>query len=452
MHGRGVIHNDTARNIFIPKTLIMPLQLQVAYNEHDIYFRYQWPTERPHVYLDMLRYTGGEWIRHGSSPVGEQPDGVYEDRVSMLVDDGGVPEFKRYGGYITVGENHRFMSREASATEVREHAYLGQQLGATDVRKSLPATRTDINDWRTVVDDAALTQQRQVGYFLDLWHWRAHRSNPLNVSDDEFVAEFRHSDSGIGPFYTNWDSGANHPSLMFNPAKTGFHALNWTEVTTGRPDFDAIYYLSESMALPFDNSLAWQEGDTLPRRVLRLPSGSRGDIRVDGQARWQDGYWRVTLVRAKDTGDPLQDKVFKEQGLYDIAIAVHRNAMGSRWHYVSIPLEMGLGRDAEIRAHKFSGSQPDWTQVDSHTLELFYPGQVNWTTLLSKQHAGAAHMRAGVPVRVRHSAKQLAYYGVEAEFLAEIKLQWLLTLFAGLLLIAAFALALNNLLSKQGER
>jgi hypothetical protein len=37
------------------------------------------------------------------------------------------------------------------------------------VRKYLPASRHDSADWRSVVDAAALQDQRQAGYFLDLW-------------------------------------------------------------------------------------------------------------------------------------------------------------------------------------------------------------------------------------------------------------------------------------------
>ena len=65
-----------------------------------------------------------------------------------------------------------------------------------------------------------------------------------------------------------------------------------------------------------------------------------------------------------------------------MAFAVHRNASGSRWHNISLP------------------------------------------------------------IKARHSKSQLVYYGVEGEFADEIRRQWLLTLFAGMFLIAAFGIAL----------
>jgi hypothetical protein len=54
-------------------------------------------------------------------------------------------------------------------------------------------------------------------------------------------------------------------------------------------------------------------------------------------------------------------------------------------------------------------------------------------------------MKEGVPARLRHNERQLARYGVEAEFADEIWRQWLLTMIGGILLIAAFAVGVNLL-------
>ncbi len=53
-----------------------------------------------------------------------------------------------------------------------------------------------------------------------------------------------------------------------------------------------------------------------------------------------------------------------------------------------------------------------------------------------------------MPVKYRHSESQLAHYGVEVEFADEIRRQWLFTLFAGVMLIAGFGFALNQLLKR----
>lgn len=448
-HGTGVVKNDPERNIYIPEELMMSLQVKAAYNGRDMFFRYRWPSERPGIYHDMLKYEGGKWVRYGSAVVGPQPQGIYEDRLTMLVDDGSVPEFGKYGGYIAIGDRMRFFTNEATKKEVQAHPYLGKEKKQKEVGKYLPATRSNIDDWASVVSEKELAALRNAGYFLDLWHWRAHRSNPVDKSDDQFVAEARYGDSGKGPFFTNWDKEKQQPKLMFDPAKSGRRALRWDDLAQRKLGFDDLYYLREDQAVPFDPSLEWKDGDTIPRRVLRMGEGSRADISVVGKARWKDGFWDVTLVRAMDTGNSLEDKAMVDKGTYTVAFAVHRNATGSRWHYVSLSVSLGLGRDAELRAIRFDGDNPRWDQAWLD-VTLFYPGQVSWPLLNSVKHAGADSIKAGVPVKYRHSEHQLTHYGVEMEFDDEIRGQWLYTLVGGVLLIVGFGFALNTLLGRKG--
>ncbi len=448
-HGIGVIKNDLSQNIYIPKELTMPLQVMAAYNGTDMFFRYRWPARQPSLYHDMLKFEGGNWVQYGASVPGPQPQGIYEDRLTMLVDDGSVPEFGRYGGYITVGDRMRFFTNEAKAAEVRAHPYLGQKRNQTEVGKHLPATRKDINDWASVVPEEELAALRKGGYFLDLWHWRAHRGGPIGVSDDQFVFDARYGDAGRSAYTDNWDAQKKQPKFMFDPQKTNQRALKWDDLIQRKLGFDDVYFISDDKTIPFDATYAWKDGDTIPRRLLQRPDGSHADITVVGKARWKDGYWDLTLKRAMDTGKPTDDKILVDKRIYNVAFAVHRDAVGSRWHNVSLPVTLGLGRDAELVATRFEGNEPTWSQP-WHTVTLFYPGQVNWGNLNSKKHAGADSIKKGVPVKYRHSEIQLAHYGVEAEFADAIRNQWLLTTLAGVFLIAGFGIALN-LPSKRQE-
>jgi hypothetical protein len=313
----------------------------------------------------------------------------------------------------------------------------------------MPATRQDIGDWASVVPEEELAALRGAGYFLDLWHWRAHRSNPIGASDDESIFDTRSGDAGRGPFTDNWDAEAQQPLFMLDPDKTGKRALAWDDVAERRLGFDDVYFISEETAVPFDAGYAWSEGDTIPRRLLRQGDGSHADITVVGEGRWEDGFWDVTLTRAMDTGNPADDKILADKGTYTVAFAVHRNASGSRWHNVSLPVSLGLDREAELTAVRFNGGAPAWDQ-EWHEVTLFYPGQVSWPMLNSARHAGAESIAEGVPVKFRHSEEQLALYGVEVEFADEIRNQWLLTLAGGVLLIFAFGIALNGLIGRKG--
>ncbi|RDB43078.1 hypothetical protein DU490_09585 [Halomonas sp. DQ26W] len=436
--GNGVVENDPERNIWIPDELTMPLQVQAAFSDDEVYFRYRWPAERPHILHDVLVREGDQWVRKGSGMPGPNPDGFHEDRVAMLMDDGSVPQFARYGGYMTVGAGAAGFTDEAPE----------------EVTKSIPATRMDLGDWASRQAPETLQAQREAGYFLDLWHWRAHRSNPLDVSDDQWVGEARSGDEGRSSYSTNWDGDAGEPLWMFSPELADSVAMRWEDIESGALDFDSQYYLAEAFAVPFDPDHDWQEGDVIPRRLLREPADSRGDIRVHGEGRWADGYWDVTLARALDTGSPLDDKILRDQGLYSVAFAVHRDATGGRWHKVSHPYSLGMGRDdADLTATRFQGNSPEWSD-DWFEMTLFYPGQVDWPLLVSRAHAGAEDIVAGKPVRPRHSEKQLALYGVEMEFNDAITTRWWMTLLAGLIAMLGVTLALLPTFRpvRQGDR
>lgn len=436
---QGVLLPDTGRQISIPENLTVPLQVRAAYNGTTIHFQYRWPAQRPHVIHDALRFEGGKWVTYGKAVAGSEPNGLHEDRVAMMVDDGGVPEFGRYGGFVAIGNRLDGFTGDVKSKDVEGHAYFGKVRGQDAATKYLPATRTDSADWGAVQPEERLAQLRKAGYFLDLWHWRGNRGGPIGVADDQIVGELRDGDKGRSAWSTNWDGEHKRPKYMFDPAKAGYAALKWDDVRNGSFAQDATHYLHADTMVPFDENHAWKEGDTLPRRVLRQPDGSRADIAATGH--WDQGYWTVTMSRAMDTGNPLDDKAFHDGGSYDIAVSIHRNATGRRWHYVSLPITLGLGRAAEMQAESFTGDTPQWKQ-GWHDVTLFYPGQVNWPLLTSKAHAGSERIARGLPVKSYHNPDQLAHYGVEIEYADAILTQWRLTLVVGLLLFFAVGFAL----------
>jgi Ethylbenzene dehydrogenase len=434
-HGTGVVKNDPERSIFIPKELTTKLQVKAAYDGEKIYFRYRWPVDRPSIFHDVLVYRNGEWVREAGEEVGPSENFLNEDRVAMMIDDGSVPLFSRYGGYITIGEGLT--------------TFTGVPEGGEERTKYLPATRSDPGNFEAVRPESDLETLRAAGYFIDLWQWRSNRSNPIGLGDDGFVAEERSGDAGRGPYFTNWDKTLNQPKFMFNPEVAGTNALNYDDVISGNYSFDDVYYLSPKTAVPFDPAVAWKNGDTIPRRVLRSEEGSRADVVQPGPARWENGFWDVTLVRKMDTGNPLDDKIFREGGAYDLAFAVFRNASTMRWHYVSLPVSLGIGRDAQLVAKRFDGPTPAWDQ-EWTDLEMFYPGQVSWPMLTDPaRHPGADRIAQRVPVAFRHKPEQLALYGVEVEFADQIRRQWFLTLLASLGLIVGLGININLLMIRR---
>tara|TARA_R110002096_G_scaffold22170_1_gene71456 strand:- start:12728 stop:14122 length:1395 start_codon:yes stop_codon:yes gene_type:complete len=436
--GTGVVKDDPERNIVIPEELTSELQVKASYDGEKIWFRYRWPVDRPSIFNDVLVYQDGAWEKRGGEALGPNPDFLTEDRVAMMIDDGSVPLFSRYGGYITIGDGLTTFTGTPETDEERT--------------KYLPSTRTDPNDFDTVKPESDLETLRTAGQFIDLWQWRSSRSNPIGLADDGFVAEERGGDTGTGPYTTNWDKATKLPKYMFNPEVAGSTALEINAVIAGDVGFNDTYYLSAETAIPFDPNYAWENGDTIPRRYLRPTDGSRGDVVQPKKARWRNGFWDVTLERDMDTGNPLDDKIFRDGGNYDLAFSVFRNASTMRWHYVTLPVSLGLEQPAQLVAERVEpGTAPNWTQPWTE-IKTFYPGQVTWGRLTdARQHPGADRIAARVPVAFRHSEEQLALYGVQMEFATEIKRQWILTLIASLSLIVGLGININMLMRRRED-
>lgn len=435
-HGTGVVRDDPERNIVIPKELTSSLQVKVAYDGDRIWFRYRWPAVRPSIFNDVLVYQDGKWEARGGETMGPDPEFLTEDRVAMMIDDGSVQLFSRYGGYITIGPG---LTTFTGVPETPE-----------EQTKYLPATRSSPNDVSSIRPQSELDKLRAAGQFIDLWQWQSSRSGPIGLGEDGYIAEARTGDAGTGPDIANVDEATGQPKYMFNPATSGYRALSIDDVTSGKVGLDAGYYLSAETAVPFDPAYSWKNGDTLPGRYLQPESGSRGDVVTPTAASWKDGFWDVTLARKMDTGNPTDDKIFRDGGSYDVAFAVFRNASTMRWHYISLPASLGLGEPAQIEARKSPPGNPDWSG-DWTDVEVFYPGQISWDRLTDpNRHPGADRIAQRVPVSFRHSEEQLAQYGVEVEFDKEIRRQWLWTLGMSLGLIAAFGISML-MLFRRGE-
>ncbi len=424
-----------------PENLWLPLQVQAQHDGETIHLRLRLPSRNEHRYHDVLRFDGEAWQVLGAD---QHPELFGEERVAMLLDDGKVPEFSRFGGYLLIGDGTRFMPGAADEDDVAEHPLLGQELGLSDVRKHLPNTR--LGSWDAPVSAEALRAQREAGYFLDLWHWRGDRGGPVSVSDDMHVAEHRYGDSGRSAYGTNWDGDAEQPRYMLDPNRHGAAGLRWQDFENGNIDWSSEPWLSEETALPFNPDHDWQAGDTLPRRMLRQPDGSRGQIAARSQL--QDGWREVVLSRSLDTGEPLEDKILKPGGAYTVAFAVHSEGATGRHHHVSLPFSLALDRPADIPVTQMDGDTPDWSEP-GRTITLFYPGQVNWPRITGPRHAGAQSVAEGIPVRARHDARKLALYGVEAETETGVLWNWAASLLLGLLLLGVLPWSLGRPVARE---
>ena len=89
------------------------------------YLRFQWKTNNPYPGTEhqYLRFDGKEWKVWGFPKLdkvvqeGKQP-GIYEDRMSIMIDDGKVPGFAQQGCWLTCHDGQRDMPKQFTKEEV----------------------------------------------------------------------------------------------------------------------------------------------------------------------------------------------------------------------------------------------------------------------------------------------------------------------------------------------
>jgi ethylbenzene dehydrogenase len=334
------------------KNGVVQLSFQVAYDQENAYFRAQWKTRNNYAgeAHPFVRFDGKEWKTYGFPKLdavvqkGEQP-GIYEDRFSIMIDDGGVPGFANQGCWLTCHNGARDNPKFATRAEVQANP-LYQTLKQNDVRKYLPSTRTDaLASWDKGKTPEEIAKIKAAGGFLELMQWRAHRSNPVGMADDGYVLEYRLSDAGGNPFGSNVDPKTHQPRFMYDEKKVGKKALTASDI---RKMPTAL--VREQNAVPFDPNAGWKEGDLIPEYVLNK-EGAKGSGADNNQVKgvWKDGMWTVVWARKLNLANP-DDKPLKEGNVYNFAFAVHDDNITTRGHQVSFPVTVGFGTKAAIEA------------------------------------------------------------------------------------------------------
>jgi len=321
------------------------LKFQAAYDAKNAYFRMQWPTaaKGPGTEYPFYRFDGKEWKVYGYPRLdkvvqeGKQP-AIYEDRMTLMIDDGKVPGFAQQGCWLTCHTGERDMPGEASKDDAQK------AIKKNDIRKYLPAARSNLSDWRTAKSPEEIAKIKAAGGFVDLIQWRAARSNPVGGVDDGYVLEFRNFDAGKNHFASNLDGKTKQPNFMYDAAKFGSKA-----VTADQLRKKDNYLIKGVNGIPFDANAGWKEGDMVPRYVLGQAEGSAADNKGTGS--WKDGMWTVVIVRPLGLAN-ADDKALKDGGVYSVGFGMHDDNITTRGHHVSFVKTLGFGAKADIQAVK----------------------------------------------------------------------------------------------------
>ena len=328
------------------------LKVQAAFDAKNAYLRLQWKTANafPGSEHQYLRFDGKEWKVHGFPKLdkvvqdGKQP-GLYEDRMSIMIDDGKVAGFAKQGCWLTCHDGMRDMPKQFTKEEVAANALL-TAIKKTDVRKYLPETRTDPSDWKTGKSVEDIAKIKAAGGFVDLIQWRAHRSNAVGMADDGYVLEWRLGDAGKDVFGGNADANTHEPKFMWDEKKVGYKSITADQLRKGDH-----FLVREQNAVPFDPKAAWKEGDMIPDYLVSREDAKGSAADNNAIATWKDGLWTVVLIRPLGlTND--DDKNLKSGSVYNLGFAVHDDNITTRGHHVSFVKTLGLGVKADIQAVK----------------------------------------------------------------------------------------------------
>lgn len=328
------------------------LKVQAAYDAKNAYLRFQWQTSNlyPGTEHQYLRFDGKQWKVFGFPKLDKvvqdnKEMGVYENRMSIMIDDGKVAGFAEQGCWLTCHDGSRDMAKQFTKEEVAANPLL-TAIKKKDVRKYLPDTRTDPSDWKTGKTVDEIAKLKAAGGFVDLIQWRAHRSHPVGMADDGYVLEFRLSDAGKEMFSGNADANTHAPKYMWDAKKVGYKSITVDQLHKAEHAL-----IREQNAVPFDPNAGWQEGDMVPDYYLSREDvkGSAGDN--NAIASWKDGMWTVVMVRPLGLANS-DDKSLKEGAVYNVGLAVHDDNITTRGHHVSFVKTLGLGVKADIQAVK----------------------------------------------------------------------------------------------------
>ena len=320
------------------------LKVQAAYDAKNLYLRYQWKTDNTYAGTEhqYLRFDGKEWKVWGFPKLdkvvqeGKQP-GIYEDRMSIMIDDGKVAGFAKQGCWLTCHDGQRDNPERFTKEEVAANPLL-TAIKKGDERKYLPDTRTDPSDWKTGKTVEEIAKLKAAGYFLDLVQWRAHRSHAVGMADDGYVLEFRYSDAGKDMFSGNSDKATHQPKYMWDAKKVGYKSVQALDLHKGGDHF----LIREQNAVPFDPNAGWKEGDMVPDYVVSRADAKGSAADNNAIANWKDGMWTVVLTRPLGlTND--DDKTLKAGGVYNVGFAIHDDNITTRGHQVSFEKTLGLG-------------------------------------------------------------------------------------------------------------
>jgi len=126
---------------------------------------------------------------------------------------------------------------------------------------------------------------RTNGGSVDLWHWKAVRSNPMGLVDDNYIDSVnRHGDPGTSATSDNV-LVYGHPTYMSvnDPHANVDFLLKDDAALNAFDPYGVMTTYSKTTSTAFDSLAAFSSGDYVPGYLLRVSTGDRASVMAAGK-------------------------------------------------------------------------------------------------------------------------------------------------------------------------
>ncbi len=225
---------------------------------------------------------------------------------------------------------------------------------------------------------------RTNGGSVDLWHWKAVRSNPMGLVDDNYIDSLnRHGDPGTSAAADN-PLVFGHPSFMSvnDPHANVDFLLKDDAALNAFDPYGVMTTYSRTTSTAFDSLAAFSSGDYVPGYLLRVSTGDRASVMAAGK--WSNGVWTVEFK--KPYGGSEFDFVVAPGTFVPFTYEIFDNEGANHWMNGFDPTILTLDFSGLTDVTSEHGNLPS-----SYNLEQNYPNPFNPSTKISWQSPVSGH-------------------------------------------------------------
>ena len=281
------------------------VDVQAMYDGKRIYFKFSWPDEEASlVHLPVVKTASGWQVKQNGFEIDDELD-YYEDKFAVM-----LSAHNPLAAVMSIHLGNRPLDFAKPPRHGRGYHYM-------------------LN-----------------GELLDIWHWKAVRSNRINQADDNyFTAPFP-----ARTCYARYKAGYHADPKIAGGIKNNWLYFHADKITPKRLPSSSRFVSTLDNLKNAAHSMRWVDAHPYNTRLDKLPVGAvipslltgepyQGDrSNIGAHGHWQDGRWTAEMTRVLDTKSPY-DVAINDGTLMWVAVFNHTQTHHS---YHMRPLKISL--------------------------------------------------------------------------------------------------------------